>query len=95
MGDKLTLRERHLLLWVFKKKRLQHDEGKYDALDESAVKGMFERLFFGTYKCLAMMEEHSRYAWLYNYRYTPKQLINSSRSCQRAFPGTTTMQSPP
>jgi hypothetical protein len=95
MGDKLTLRERHLLLWVCKQKRLHHEQkGKYDALDESAVKGMFERLFFGTYKCMAMIEEQSRYAWLYNYRYTPKQLINSSRSCQRAFPGTT-MQSPP
>ena len=60
MEDKLTLRERHLLLWVFKQKRLHHTEkGKYDALDESAVKGMFERLFFGTYKCLARMEGHT------------------------------------
>ena len=58
MEGKLTLRERHLLLWVFKQKRLQHDDGKYDALDESAVKGMFERLFFGTYKCLAALEGH-------------------------------------
>ena len=60
MGDKLTLRERHLLLWVFKQKRLHPEQkGKYDALDESAVKGMFERLFFGTYKCLARMEGHT------------------------------------
>ena len=60
MGDKLTLRERHLLLWVFKQKRLHHKQKrKYDALDESAVKGMFERLFFGTYKCLARMEGHT------------------------------------
>ena len=59
MEGKLTLRERHLVLWVFKQKRLQHDEGKYDALDESAVKGMFERLFFGTYKCLATLEGHT------------------------------------
>ena len=60
MEDKLTLRERHLLLWVFKQKRLHPTEkGKYDALDEGAVKGMFERLFFGTYKCLARMEGHT------------------------------------
>ena len=60
MGDKLTLRERHLLLWVFKQKRLHPTEmGKYDALDESAVKGMFERLFFGTYKCLDRLEGHT------------------------------------
>ena len=59
MEDKLTLRERHLLLWVFKQKRLRHKQkGKYDALDESAVKGMFERLFFGTYKCLDRLEGH-------------------------------------
>jgi WD40 repeat protein len=37
--------------------------GKYDALDESAVKGMFERHFFGTYKCLAKMEAHTSYLW--------------------------------
>ena len=60
MESKLTLRERHLLLWVFKQKRLHpQQKGKYDALDESAVKGMFERLFFGTYKCLARMEGHT------------------------------------
>ena len=60
MEGKLTLRERHLLLWVFKQKRLHHKQkGKYDALDESAVKGMFERLFFGTYKCLDKMEGHT------------------------------------
>ena len=62
MEGKLTLRERHLLLWVFKQKRLHPErKGKYDALDESAVKGMFERLFFGTYKCLARMEGHTHY----------------------------------
>ena len=62
MEDKLTLRERHLLLWVFKQKRLHPEQkGKYDALDESAVKGMFERLFFGTYKCLDKMEGHTRW----------------------------------
>ena len=66
MEGKLTLRERHLLLWVFKQKRLHPTEtGKYDALDESAVKGMFERLFFGTYKCLDKKKEHS--IRLYNY----------------------------
>ena len=60
MEGKLTLRERHLLLWVFKQKRLHPEQkGKYDALDESAVKGMFERLFFGTYKCLARLEGHT------------------------------------
>ena len=60
MGDKLTLQERHLLLWVFKQKWLHPEQkGKYDALDESAVKGMFERLFFGTYKCLARLEGHT------------------------------------
>jgi WD40 repeat protein len=48
---KLTLQERFLLLWVFKQKRLQHEEGKYDALDEKVLKGIFERLFFGTYMC--------------------------------------------
>ena len=64
MEDKLTLRERHLLLWVFKQKRLHHmEKGKYDALDESAVKGMFERLFFGTYKCLDKMEGHTNRVW--------------------------------
>ena len=64
MEGKLTLRERHLLLWVFKQKRLHHEQkGKYDALDESAVKGMFERLFFGTYKCLDKMEGHTRAVW--------------------------------
>ena len=62
MESKLTLRERHLLLWVCKQKRLHPEQkGKYDALDESAVKGMFERLFFGTYKCLARMEGHTSY----------------------------------
>ena len=56
MGDKLTLQERHLLLCVFKQKRLHPEQqGKYDALDDSAMKGMFERLFFVTYKCLATL----------------------------------------
>ena len=38
LEDKLTLRERYLLLWVFKQKRLQREDMKYDALNESAVK---------------------------------------------------------
>ena len=49
-----------MVLWVCKQKQLQPgNEGKYDALDKTALKGMFERLFFGTYRCLATMEGHS------------------------------------
>ena len=56
----LTSKERLLVLWVCKQKQLQPDyKGKYDALDETALKGMFERLFFGTYKCLAKLEGHT------------------------------------
>ena len=64
MEGKLTLRERHLLLWVCKQKQLHHKQkGKYDALDEGAVKGMFERLFFGTCKCLDRLEGHTGGVW--------------------------------
>ena len=48
------------MLWVCKQKRLHPEkEGKYDALDETVLKGMFERLFFGTYRCLAKLKEHT------------------------------------
>ena len=61
MAGMLTLKERLLVLWVCKQKQLQPEtEGKYDALDKTALKGMFERLFFGTYKCLAKLEGHTR-----------------------------------
>ena len=61
MAGMLTLKERLLVLWVCKQKQLQPEtEGKYDALDKTALKGMFERLFFGTYKCLAKLEGHHR-----------------------------------
>ena len=57
MAGMLTLKERLMVLWVCKQKQLQpENKGKYDALDETALKGMFERLFFGTYNCLAKME---------------------------------------
>ena len=59
MEDKLTPQERYLVLWIFKQKRLQNEDGKYDALNESAMKSMFERLFFGTYKCLATLKGHT------------------------------------
>ena len=60
MAGMLTLKERLLVLWVCKQKQLQPDNnGKYDALDKTALKGMFERLFFGTYKCLAKLEGHT------------------------------------
>ena len=60
MAGMLTLKERLLVLWVCKQKQLQPgNNGKYDALDETALKGMFERLFFGTYKCLAKLEGHT------------------------------------
>ena len=56
----LTLKERLMVLWVCKQKQLQpENKGKYNALDETALKGMFERLFFGTYRCLATMEGHT------------------------------------
>ena len=59
MAGMLTLKERLLVLWVCKQKQLQPEtEGKYDALDKTALKGMFERLFFGTYRCLAKLEGH-------------------------------------
>ena len=59
MAGRLTPKERILVLWVCKQKRLYPEkEGKYDALDETALKGMFERLFFGTYKCLAKLEHN-------------------------------------
>ena len=62
MTAKLTSQERFLVLWVCKQKRLHHvEEGKYNALDEIALKGMFELLFFGTYKCLATLEGHTNY----------------------------------
>ena len=55
----LTLKERLLVLWVCKQKQLHPErEGKYNALDETALKGMFESLFFGTYRCLARLEGH-------------------------------------
>ena len=39
MADMLTLKERLLVLWVCKQKKLQPgNKGKYDALDETAVK---------------------------------------------------------
>ena len=61
MAGMLTLKERLLVLWVCKQKQLQPEkEGKYDALDKTALKGMFERLFFGTYRCLAKLEGHHR-----------------------------------
>lgn len=60
MEEKLTLRERHLLLWVFKQKRLSAEGGsKYAAFDESALKSLFAPIFFGTYKCLANLKVHS------------------------------------
>ena len=60
MAGMLTLKERLLVLWVCKQKQLHSKkEGKYDALDKTALKGMFERLFFGTYKCLAKLEGHT------------------------------------
>ena len=60
MAGMLTLKERLLVLWVCKQKQLQPEkEGTYDALDKTALKGMFERLFFGTYKCLAKLEGHT------------------------------------
>ena len=56
----LTLKERLLVLWVCKQKQLHPgNNGKYGALDETALKGMFERLFFGTYRCLAKLEGHT------------------------------------
>ena len=56
MAGRLTLKERLLVLWVCKQKQLHpENKGRYDALDETALKGMFERLFFGTYKCLAKL----------------------------------------
>ena len=61
MAGMLTLKERLLVLWVCKQKQLHPDnKGKYDALDETALKGMFERLFFGTYRCLAKLQGHTR-----------------------------------
>ena len=60
MAGMLTLKERLLVLWVCKQKQLHPEKvGKYDALDETALKGMFERLFFGTYKCLARLKGHT------------------------------------
>ena len=60
MAGMLTLKERLLVLWVCKQKQLQPEtEGKYDALDKTALKGMFERLFFGTYRRLAKLEGHT------------------------------------
>jgi WD40 repeat protein len=56
---KLTLRERLLVLWVIKQKLLQQKEGKCSAIDTSAMKGMFEGLFFGTYRSLAILRGHS------------------------------------
>ena len=54
------MKERLLVMWVCKQKQLHPEkEGKYDALDETVLKGMFERLFFGTYKCLAKLEGHT------------------------------------
>ena len=60
MAGMLNLKERLLVLWVCKQKQLHPgNNGKYGALDETALKGMFERLFFGTYKCLAKLEGHN------------------------------------
>ena len=60
MAGMLTLKERLLVLWVCKQKQLHPErKGKYDALDETALKGMFERLFFGTYRCLAKLQGHT------------------------------------
>ena len=60
MAGMLTLKERLMVLWVCKQKQLHPgNNGKYGALDETALKGMFERLFFGTYKCLAKLEGHT------------------------------------
>ena len=54
----------NVYMWVCKQKRLHSEkEGKYDALDETVLKGMFERLFFGTYKCLAKLEGHTGDVW--------------------------------
>ena len=56
---KLTLRERLLVLWVIKQKLIQQKEGKCSAIDTSAMKGMFEDLFFGTNRSLATLRGHS------------------------------------
>ena len=64
-GGQADFEGRLLVLWVCKQKQLHPEkEGKYDALDETALKGMFERLFFGTYKCLAKLEGHTDGVWM-------------------------------
>ena len=60
MAGMLTFKERLLVLWVCKQKQLHPErKGKYDALDETCLKGMFERLFFGTYRCLVKLQGHT------------------------------------